>query len=84
MFSCRDVTERASDERDGRLTAAERFALGAHLAVCIHCRRYLRQFARTISLLRDLPPEPVPEVEAETKLLAAFREARGGPASKDG
>lgn len=75
MFSCRDVTERASDALDGRLTVRERVALQAHLAICVHCRRYLRQFARTVGLLRDLPPEP-PAAPAPA-LLRAFRDATG-------
>jgi anti-sigma factor RsiW len=78
MFSCKDVTERASDGLDGRLTPAERLALGAHLAICVHCRRYLRQFGKTVALLRNLPPSPAPDEAAEEKLVAAFRQARRG------
>ena len=73
MFSCKDVTERASDELDGRLTARERIGLQAHLAICVHCRRYLRQFAHTVGLLRDLTPEPPAEPAPE--LLRAFHDA---------
>lgn len=81
MWSCRDVTERASDELEGRLTLRERLALKAHLAVCVHCRRYLRQFARTVGLLRDMPPEPG-DAEQEAKALALFAKVRGD-AGKD-
>jgi predicted anti-sigma-YlaC factor YlaD len=79
MFSCKDVTERASDELDGRLTARERIGLQAHLAICVHCRRYLRQFARTVGLLRALPAEA--PAEPSPVLLKAFRDAA---ARKDG
>jgi len=75
MWSCRDVTERASDEIEGRLTVRERLALQAHLAVCVHCRRYLRQFAKAVGLLRDLPAETVDET-AEQKAMSIFRNFR--------
>lgn len=78
MFSCKDVTERASDELEGRLTLGERIALRSHLVICIHCRRYLRQFAATVGLLRALPPEAEEEAIPDG-LLAAFRAAHGGP-----
>jgi anti-sigma factor RsiW len=78
MFTCRDVTERASDRLDGRLTLRERLALRAHLALCVHCRRYLRQFAGTVERLRALPTEPVEEATREN-LLATFRARRLEP-----
>ena len=78
MWSCRDVTERASDEIDGRLTVRERLALQAHLAVCVHCRRYLRQFARTVGLLREMPADAVDEM-AEQKAMSIFYSFRRKP-----
>ena len=64
MRRCEDVTERASDRLDGHLPFHERIALIAHLAVCANCRRYLRQFAWTVGLLRRLPAERVDEARA--------------------
>jgi predicted anti-sigma-YlaC factor YlaD len=78
MWSCEHVTERASDGLEGRLTLRERLGLYAHLAMCVHCRRYLRQFARTVGLLRDLPPEAA-EAAGEQEAMAAFRALHGKP-----
>ncbi len=77
MWSCQDVTERASDNLEGRLTLRERLALRAHLAVCVHCRRYLRQFARTVGLLRDMP-QPADQA-GEEKAMALFRNMHRKP-----
>jgi anti-sigma factor RsiW len=78
MWSCKDVTERASDRLEGRLTLRERIALQAHLAMCVHCRRYLRQFARTVGLLQAMPAEP-PDAAGEEQAMALFRQMKGQP-----
>ncbi|MGG5822560.1 anti-sigma factor family protein [Falsiroseomonas sp. HW251] len=78
MWNCKDVTERASDEAEGRLTLRERVALQAHLAVCVHCRRYLRQFARTMGLLRSLPND-ANDAEGERQAVALFRSLHRKP-----
>jgi anti-sigma factor RsiW len=78
MWSCKDVTEHASDRLEGRLTLRERIALQAHLAMCVHCRRYLRQFARTVGLLQAMPAEPR-DAAGEEQAMALFREMKGRP-----
>lgn len=43
MLKCRDVPEESSLVLDNALPWRRRMALRAHLMLCRHCRRYLRQ-----------------------------------------
>jgi anti-sigma factor RsiW len=78
MWICEDVIERTSDKLEGQLSLRERVALQVHLATCLHCRRYMRQFARTVGLLREMPADAT-EDEVEAKAMELFRKLRGKP-----
>jgi len=43
MFSCKDVTDHASDYLEGALPWRAALQLRVHLLICGHCRRLLRQ-----------------------------------------
>ncbi len=43
MFSCKDVTDHASDHLEGVLPWRAALQLRVHLLICDHCRRLLRQ-----------------------------------------
>jgi predicted anti-sigma-YlaC factor YlaD len=72
MLSCKDVTEHASRWHDGEGGLRFRLMLRLHLLICVHCRRYLAQFAATIRLVRALP-ETEPAVPQMDALFAALR-----------
>ena len=55
MLSCKDINEKANQYIDGELTIRLRLAVGFHLLMCVHCRRYVRQLVATINTLRQLP-----------------------------
>lgn len=74
MFSCRDVTEHASDHLEGKLAGMRGFRFRMHVFMCRNCRRYLAQLRRTLALLGALPQEP-PSVATEEALVGAFRNA---------
>jgi predicted anti-sigma-YlaC factor YlaD len=76
LLSCKQVTETASRHLDGECSRRERLGLWLHLLICVHCRRYLAQFAATIGLLRALPEE-APDRAALAGVLAAFRQKVG-------
>jgi predicted anti-sigma-YlaC factor YlaD len=76
MMSCRDVTARASAYLDGDLGRWERLRLQAHLAICAGCRRYLRQLATTLAVLRRLP-STAPVGEVVDRLSVLFSAAMG-------
>jgi predicted anti-sigma-YlaC factor YlaD len=75
MLSCKQLTEIATDYLEENLPWRVRLAVRMHLWICRHCRRYLEQMRKVITLLQQLPKEPVPPGLAE-KLLPQFREAR--------
>ncbi|MFZ0258178.1 MAG: zf-HC2 domain-containing protein [Gammaproteobacteria bacterium] len=61
MLNCRQVTNRASDYLDEALPFWERLQMQLHLALCHHCRRYLKQLRATVWALSGLPKTEVSE-----------------------
>ena len=51
MLTCEQVTEKASAFVDGELRLRERVGIRLHLAICVHCRRFLRLFRLLIARL---------------------------------
>ena len=54
MLSCKDINQKANQYIDDEFTIRLRLAVGFHLLMCVHCRRYVRQLAATINTLRRL------------------------------
>ena len=74
MMSCREVSEKASAHLDGELSARQRMGIRLHLAMCRHCRRFLRQLRATVHALGALRErEPTATSDEEARLLALFR-----------
>jgi anti-sigma factor RsiW len=78
VLNCRELTEQhASDHVDGCLSPRKRLAVGLHLALCSHCRRFIRQLRLVKSVLRERPDADLPDSEAKplaARLRAALRE----------
>jgi hypothetical protein len=71
VLSCRELTELAPTYLDGNLGFADRMRLRLHLALCVHCRRYIQQVEATrLVLVRLGAPELPPNLHA--RLLAAY------------
>ncbi len=78
MMSCREVVELANDHLDQRLSVGQRIAFRMHLAMCRHCRRYLRQLRATLRALTELrQTDPPISADDEAKLIAMFRKHVG-------
>ncbi|MGE0397030.1 MAG: anti-sigma factor [Kofleriaceae bacterium] len=75
MLSCRDVTELVTDYVEGAMPYGERVSLWIHLAMCRHCRAYLRQYRDTIATLGHLPND-APPPECRDELLRRFRDRK--------
>lgn len=74
MLSCREITELATAYTEGALSFTDRWSVRLHLAMCGHCRRYVKQLRLTVSALGRVPrPAPEPSPEAREALLKAFR-----------
>ena len=73
MLSCKELVAQSSDFLDGQLSLRQRLAVRTHLAMCVRCRRFIRQLKLTQAVLRQLPEAVVPELDA---LAARLAEAR--------
>ncbi len=83
MMSCREVIVLANDHLDHRLSMGQRIGLRMHLAMCQHCRRYLRQLRATLRALTQVrQTEPPIAADDEAKLVELFRN-RAGPRKPD-
>ena len=72
MLTCRELAHRhASDYLDGQLGWRARLGVRYHLFICEHCRRFLAQFRKVRTLLRDKPPAGnAPEQQDAQQALA--------------
>ena len=52
ILTCRQLVEKVTDAREGRLSAGDRAGWAAHLAWCRHCRLYVAQMDETVATLR--------------------------------
>ncbi|VXC47316.1 Anti-sigma factor [Pseudomonas sp. 8AS] len=73
MLSCKELVAHSSDFLDGQLSLRERLSVRAHLAMCRHCRRFIRQMKVTQGVLRALPETAIPELDALAERLAQQR-----------
>ncbi len=73
MLSCKDLVAQSSDFLDGQLSLRERLGVRAHLAMCRHCRRFIRQMKVTQRVLHQLPDAAIPELDALAERLAQQR-----------
>ena len=55
MISCQRATELSSEAMERKLTLRERFALFAHLRICVACVNFRRQIETLREALRALP-----------------------------
>lgn len=73
MLSCKELVAHSSDFLDGQLDLRKRMSVRLHLAMCQHCRRFIKQMRLSQSVLRQLPPGQSPELD---KLAAKLAEVR--------
>ena len=72
-LTCRELTELATDKKEGVLTLLQRAGVRVHLSWCGRCRRYLEQMDLAVDALAAMPVEAVPE-DVEAALLEKFGE----------
>lgn len=76
MLSCKELVANSSDFLDGRLNLRERIRVRAHLAMCTHCRRFIRQLRLSQAVLRQLPEQPIAELDDLAERLAQQQRER--------
>lgn len=82
IITCRQLVERVTDAREGRLSAVDRAGYAVHLGWCANCRRYVAQIDATIAALRRAVqdaalPRPAPEA-LRASVIARWHERRRG------
>jgi anti-sigma factor RsiW len=61
MGNCPDIVRLLADFIEGQLPPDEHAALAAHLSRCAHCLAQLKTYRSTVSLLRTIHEEELPE-----------------------
>ncbi|WP_417701706.1 anti-sigma factor family protein [Pseudomonas sp.] len=77
MLTCKELVAHSSDYLDGQMTLRQRLAVRAHLAMCGNCRRFIRQMKLTQAVIRQMPDEELPELDALAERLAQSRRNQG-------
>lgn len=73
MLSCKELVAHSSDLLDGQLSLRQRLGVRAHLAMCLRCRRFIKQMHLSQAVLRQLPQAPIAELDALAAKLAELR-----------
>ncbi|TWD84302.1 putative zinc finger protein [Kribbella amoyensis] len=71
-LDCREFVEQVTAFLEHALDPEAEQRLVDHLALCDGCERYLDQVRRSVTDLRDLPADALPD-ETRAALLEAFR-----------
>lgn len=70
MLSCKQLVQRSSDFLDGQLSVRELLLLRAHLAMCVNCRRFIRQLRLSQRVVQQLPALEIKDLDALVERLA--------------
>jgi hypothetical protein len=76
MFSCKDVAHHAHDHVEQNLSPWAKFKLFVHLAMCRHCRHFMRQLKITSQVIQKTPPveqTDQQQIDDQVKRLMAAR-----------
>jgi len=69
MPSCKDLYNQAEEFLEGKTGYRTRFAFLIHLLVCVHCRRYLKQFRLVIKTSQHILRPKTPDDDMIKQIL---------------
>jgi len=75
MLKCREITELANGYLEHELPFLQRAQFRLHIMMCVHCRRYVDQLARTVDLLAAAKPSEI-AASVEDNLVRLLKEQR--------
>lgn len=75
LFTCKDVTERASAYVGRELSFIDRVKYRLHLFICHDCRNFLAQFRLTLAALRKVK-QPAPTAATDDQIAALLNAHR--------
>ena len=70
MLTCKQLVEHSSDYLDAQLPLRGRLSVRLHLAMCVNCRRFIRQMKVSQTILKQLPEEAIADLDALAEKLA--------------
>ena len=70
MLTCKQLVEQSSDYLDAQLPLRGRISVRLHLAMCVNCRRFIRQMKIIHALRRQLPEGAIPDLDSLAETLA--------------
>ncbi|SEB96140.1 zf-HC2 domain-containing protein [Pseudomonas anguilliseptica] len=73
MLSCKELVAHSSEFLDGHLGLRKRLSVRMHLAMCVNCRRFIKQMRLSQAVLRRLPRGQSPELDELASKLAELR-----------
>jgi len=73
MLSCKQLVAHSSDFLDGQLILRQRLSVRAHLALCLNCRRFIRQLRLSGVVVGSLAPKQNAQLDALAAMLAEIR-----------
>ena len=76
MLTCQQVTARATALLEDELSFRERLSIRLHLAMCVHCRRFLRQLRRLIARMHRQEREHPASEQFVAQVLNAVEKER--------
>ena len=76
MFSCKDVSESASEYIDGNMPFMKRMNMRVHLFMCVHCRKFISQLKDTIRVVNLSKPVEPDEEQLEAQVQRLLRQVK--------
>ncbi|TIH07117.1 anti-sigma factor [Pseudomonas leptonychotis] len=75
MLSCKELVAHSSEYIDGQMKLRRRLSVRMHLAMCVNCRRFIKQLRLSQAVLRRLPRGQSAELdELAAKLAEVHRQ----------
>ncbi|MEM6531849.1 MAG: zf-HC2 domain-containing protein [Myxococcota bacterium] len=70
--TCQEITQLCTDYLERRLSRLDRLRFQLHIALCPHCRRYMKQMQATVDALGYMPADAIP-TDLESELMERFK-----------
>ncbi len=70
MLTCKQLVEQSSDYLDAQLPLRGRLSVRLHLAMCVNCRRFIRQMKVSQAVLKQLPEDAIADLDSLAQKLA--------------
>lgn len=74
MLNCKQMAHKASDYVDHNVNGWQRFTMGFHLFICVHCRRFFRHLRITRDFSTRRTPNKASDQEVQ-KVMESIKQS---------